>query len=75
YSLAIAKSASSLSNEINVELLSMPSSIQEVESPVPVPSSKNLPDGFEAAKDRNKEQVKMSEAIVKPFSFVALSIA
>ena len=72
--MAISKSVPSLSIEIKLELLSMPSNIQDVESPVPVPSSRNFPDGFDVASDLSKEQVKMSDGMVKPFSLVALSI-
>jgi len=53
----------------------IPSSIQEVDRPVPVPNSRNLPPGFEAANVFKKEHTLTSEAIVKPDSLVALSIS
>ena len=43
-------------------------------SAVPVPSSKKLPDGFDAEMVLNKEQDNGSDAIVKPESIVALVI-
>jgi hypothetical protein len=61
--------------EIMVELASIPSNIHEVASPEPVPNSKNLPDGFDTAKVLKREQVNLSEAMVKPLSFVAVSIS
>ncbi|MNR34876.1 hypothetical protein D3C85_1526820 [compost metagenome] len=57
------KNLSSLSIEIKVAVSSIPSSIQEVDSPVPVPSSKKAPPGFEAANVLSNEQVSTSEAI------------
>ena len=51
--------------EVSVEYSSIPSNIQEVDKPVPVPSSRNLQEGFELAKVLNNEHVNTSEAIVK----------
>lgn len=70
---AIFWNAESLSIETSVESSSIPSNIQDVDNPVPVPSSRNLPDGLEQASVRSNEQVKTSEAIVKPDALVASS--
>jgi hypothetical protein len=60
--------------EINVDALSIPSSIHDVERPVPVPSSRNFPFGFDAASVFNKEHVSGSDAMVNAEAFVARSI-
>ena len=60
--------------EIREESASIPSRIHEVESPVPVPSSKNRPDGLDAASVRSNEQVSVSDAMVNPAVLVDSSI-
>jgi hypothetical protein len=49
----------------------MPSSIQVVARPVPVPNSKNLPPGFVAANVFSNEQVSTSEGMENPLASVA----
>src|SRR5258707_11862798 len=71
---AIVRKASSLSIETKVECSSIPSRIQEADKPVPVPSSRNLPAGLEAARVRKSVPVSGSDAIVKPEALVAISI-
>src|SRR6266446_8923589 len=53
----------------------MPSSSQAADNPVPVPSSRKLPDGFAAASVLRSEPVIRSEPMVKPIFFVASSIS
>src|SRR5258706_1154013 len=53
----------------------MPSSSQAADRPVPVPSSRKLPDGFAAASVLGSEPVCRSEPMVKPIFFVASSIS
>src|SRR6266478_1644738 len=53
----------------------MPSSSQAADNPVPVPSSRKLPDGFAAASVLRSEPVCRSEPMVKPIFFVASSIS
>ena len=60
--------------ETNVAAKSIPSSIHEVDRPVPVPNSSNLPDGLEAARVLNNEQVNTSDAMVNPDDCVATTI-
>jgi hypothetical protein len=55
-----------LSTVIKDEELSMPARIHAVERPVPDPSSRNRPDGFEVARVLNSEQVNESETIENP---------
>ena len=69
------KNVSSLSIDINVDFESMPSNIQVVDNPVPVPNSKNLPPGLVAANVFNNEQVSTSDGIEKPLASVASFIA
>src|SRR5260221_3246723 len=71
---AIVRKAASLSIETKVERSSIPSRIQEADKPVPVPSSRNLPPGLEAARVRKSVPVNGSDAIVKPEDLVAISI-
>ncbi len=61
--------------EVNVDSLSIPSRIHDVDNPVPVPNSRNLPPGFELARVRSKEHVNTSDAIVKPDDRVDSSMA
>jgi len=61
--------------DIKVDLASIPSSIQVVDNPVPVPNSKNFPPGFVAASVFNNEQVSTSDGIENPFASVASFIA
>src|ERR1700754_576938 len=75
YCFAICSTAGSLSTEISEEDAFIPSRIQEVDRPVPVPSSRNLPPGFEAASVFKNAHTLTSEAIGKPDSLVALSIS
>jgi hypothetical protein len=75
FSLAMFNKVSSLSIYINADLSSIPSNIQVVANPVPVPSSKNLPPGFVAAKVLSNEQVSTSEGMLKPFASVAFFMA
>jgi hypothetical protein len=49
----------------------MPSNIQAVAKPVPVPSSKKLDAGFEAASVFSKVQVDISDICKKPQASVA----
>jgi hypothetical protein len=69
--LAMSKKTLSLSMEVNIGLLSIPSNIHAVDKPVPVPNSSILPPGLVPTKVLNKEQVLGSDAIVKPEYFVA----
>src|SRR3982751_461539 len=75
FSLAMLSSVSSLSIDINVDALSIPSRIHVVDNPVPVPNSKNLPPGFDAASVLSNEQVNTSDGMVKPLASVATFIA
>jgi hypothetical protein len=52
----------------------MPSRIHAVDRPVPEPSSRNRPPGFEAANVRNREHVNDSDAIVNPAARVSAQI-
>src|SRR5882757_8048873 len=60
FSFATFNNVSSLSSDIKVESSSIPSNIQAVARPVPVPNSRNSPDGLEAASVFNNEQVDIS---------------
>src|ERR1700761_2195690 len=71
FSLAMLNRVSSLSKDIKVESLSIPSNIHAVAKPVPVPSSRKLDPGFEAAKVFNNEQVDISDICKKPQASVA----
>src|SRR5277367_5991391 len=71
FSFAMLNNVSSLSNDITVESLSMPSSIHAVAKPVPVHSSRNLLPGFDAASVFNNVQVDISDICKKPQASVA----
>src|SRR6185503_2731969 len=65
----------SLSTVVRRERASIPSSSQAVDRPVPEPSSRKRADGFEAARVRNKEHVRGSDAMLKPDARVSAQIA
>ena len=52
----------------------MPSKIQAVDKPVPVPISRKVDPRFALANVLSKEQVSMSEAMLNPAAFVSSSI-
>jgi hypothetical protein len=54
---------------------SMPSSTQQVPTPVPVPISSSLPPGFRAAKTRNKAPTGGQHQFWKPIARVSAMIA
>src|SRR5262249_25112184 len=56
------------------EYWSMPSSNQDAEIPVPVPSSRICAAGFEDARARNSVPVSLSDPILKPIFLVSASI-
>jgi hypothetical protein len=53
----------------------MPSSSHAVDRPVPDPSSRNRPDGFDAASVRSNEHVSGSDAMTKPQARVSAQMA
>src|SRR6476660_2645275 len=65
----------SLSTVVRRERASIPASSQAVDRPVPEPSSRKRADGFEAARVRNKEHVRGSDAMLKPDARVSAQIA
>jgi len=60
---------------MSVDVVVIPSRIHDVERPVPVPSSRNFPLGFDAARVRRSEPVRRSDAMVKPDVRVAVSMS
>ena len=56
---------------VMVPVWGMPSKSQAADSPVPEPSSRNLPPGLDAARVRKKEHVSGSDAMLKPIARVA----